>query len=158
MRPVALDCVKWPSLLFLSSSFSFTFTSTSTTTMFSPWLSYLNVPTGSKLIKTNPENFKSETATKTPRHRKTSADESHQRSVRHRRSISHQVINKTRAKLQAHGTNQDEKFKAFLAEQSKTRANQNEKLNEILAKLKDMMMPLISKLGRIEPRSCHIIW
>ena len=110
----------------------------------------MNGPTGSKLIKTNPENFEFKTATKTPRKRKTSADESPQRSMRHRRSIIHREINKTQAKVQAHGTNQDEKFKAFLAEQSKTLANQNEKLNEMLARLKDMTMPLISKLGGIE--------
>ena len=70
--------------------------------------------------------------------------------MRHRRSISHLVINKTQAKLQAHGTNQDKKIRAFLAEQRTTLANQNEKLNEMLAELKDMMMPLISRLGGIE--------
>ena len=156
MRPVALDLIELTLHIFLSSSSSYS--STSTMKISIPWAFHFNGPTGSKIIKTNPENFKFETSTKTPRHRKTSVDESHQRSMRHRRSINHRVINKTRAKVQAHGTNQDEKIKAFLAEQSKTLANQNEKLNEILAKLKDMMMPLISKLGRIEPRSCHIIW
>ena len=52
--------------------------------------------------------------------------------------------------MQAHATNQDEKNKAFLAEQSETLANQNEKLNEMPAELKFMMMPLISKLRGIE--------
>ena len=52
--------------------------------------------------------------------------------------------------VQAHGTNQDEKIKAFLADQSKTLANQNEKLNKMPAELKVMMMHIISKSEGIE--------